>query len=331
MYFPDWLRDLPIEVQEQVRNSLPRPPRPRGSEMIESVRRSKVTIRDDEWATFDQGVHMYQGKKTFFFNGQVLRDGYSRHLIYDFEEKCTWEMIVVMHGVQIIPWCFFQHLEKLETVIIADTVTRIEMRSFAHCSNLVYVKLSRQLQLIGEGAFDDCSSLASIFLPPSCQVIHRCVFSSCKKLLVFHIPSDTELDDGDGVMDGLLTKTPPFKAIAVPTWSTEFDETVRRFIAYNREVNQLFKDINNGQEYALHRLCASYDLNEENIYQSFNDAANKKDFFKDFYHKQNAIGVTPAQYLEANPFSNVDIVNLDELSFCRRYVQEMIGEVQAFV
>lgn len=307
------LLDSPIEVQDLNR----------GTEMIESVRRSKVTIRDDEWGTFEPGVHLYQGKKTFFFNGQVLRDANDRRdLIYDIKEKNTWEMIVVMHGVQVIPDIYFLLLEKLETVIMADTVTRIEGGAFARCSFLAYVKLSRQLQFIGGYAFVECSSLASIFIPPSCQVIDRHVFSCCSKFLVFHVPSDTELEGEFGVIDNfsLLIKTPPFKAVPGPENSGEIAG-----IEYERRINQLFKDINNGEDYALHRLCASYDLDEETIHQSFKDAANKKDFLQDFYHKQNAIGVTPAQYLEANPYSNIDIVEL--VTFCRRYVQEMMGIV----
>ncbi|GFH57080.1 predicted protein [Chaetoceros tenuissimus] len=61
----------------------------------------RVYISSQEWNEIEQigsGVNFYEGKKTFFYNGQPLRDD-AGQLVYDDVEKSTWQVIIILPGV----------------------------------------------------------------------------------------------------------------------------------------------------------------------------------------------------------------------------------------
>ena len=101
----------------------------------------------------------------------------ARPLIYDKDERGSWEVIIVLPGVEIIPEGTFIRCGNVKVVIMADTVRRIEDWVFSWCSSLIFIKLSRNLEFIGTFAFSSCS-LTSIFIPPSCREIG--VYAFCK-------------------------------------------------------------------------------------------------------------------------------------------------------
>ena len=60
---------------------------------------------------------MYKGKKTFFWNGEILWEGPDwnrRNLSHDEEERNTWQVIIVLPGVEVIPRFTFCDCENLE-------------------------------------------------------------------------------------------------------------------------------------------------------------------------------------------------------------------------
>jgi hypothetical protein len=138
---------------------------------------------------------MYKGKKTLFYNGEILVDENDDFLVYDEEEQKSWEVIIVLPGVEVIPADTFNELDKIETVIMDDTVRRIEDYAFSRCISLEFVKLSRNLEYIGRFAFADCESLASIFIPESCREVHFLAFRGCKKLMIMSVPQHTQLGE----------------------------------------------------------------------------------------------------------------------------------------
>ena len=97
---------------------------------------------------FIPGVRLYKGKKTFFYNVELFWDVNSMDdLIYDTDERQTWEVIMVLPGVKVIPQHAFYECWNVKTVIMmADTVKRIEMETFFLCEKLVRIKLSRNLK-----------------------------------------------------------------------------------------------------------------------------------------------------------------------------------------
>ena len=162
------------------------------------------------------------------------------------------------------------------------------------------MKLSRNLEYIGEYAFYRCS-LTSIFIPPSCREIGNYAFQYCHKLIIFHVPHHT-LIGIKAILDTALFEASPFEVNA----------------NYNyEEVNEWVKEINEDDEYELHRACSSFNPLIEIIYGIVKRKGLRT------LHKKNELGLSPFDYLEANPFTDIQI---DQRELMKRYVLEMMGE-----
>ncbi len=266
-----------------------------------------MRVQTEEWRKFIPGVRMFRGKKTLFYNGEELWDEETReYLIYDQAEQKSWEVIIVLPGVEMIPEETFSSCEKLETVILSDTVIRIEREAFSGCNSLSFVKLSRSLEYIGGYAFFGCECLPSIFIPPSCQEIGTRAFLRCKKLIVLHVPHQTQL--GEKVIDNTAL---------IEASAFEIDEYSVYDTSINDNVNHWIKNVNgDDDQFALHRACSSFNPNTQVIYE----IVKRKGLVS--FKKKNQIGITPMQYLEANPFAE----HIDQSSVMKRYVLEMMGE-----
>ncbi|GFH61970.1 hypothetical protein CTEN210_18446 [Chaetoceros tenuissimus] len=269
-----------------------------------------MRVQTEEWRRFIPGVRMYKGKKTLFYNGENLweRNGddlNGRPLIYDEEEREKWEVIIVLPGVEVIPECTFHWCTTIERVIMADTVKRIEDNAFCHCYRLVFVKLSRNLEFIGRWAFEDCVSLTSIFIPPSCQEIGTWAFDSCKKLIICNVPEYTRLGRYVFQNTALMKKS-----------SIDFHENGDYDYENEEEAVRWVKSINIAEEFALHRACTSFNLLTEIIHPLVQCQGIKA------MRMPNAIGITPSQYLAANPFADIS-----EKEIVNRYILDMMGEV----
>ncbi|GFH47850.1 hypothetical protein CTEN210_04326 [Chaetoceros tenuissimus] len=161
-----------------------------------------MRVQTEEWRRFIPGVRMYKGKKTLFYNGEMLYSGddtFGDYYIYDEEERNTWEVIIVFPGVEAIPHWTFNFCKNLETIIMADTVKRIEESAFQECKRLKFVRLSRSIEYIGEYAFASCFKLTSIFIPRSCREIGDMAFSHCYELIILGLPQNVQL--GEEVFD----------------------------------------------------------------------------------------------------------------------------------
>ncbi|GFH50291.1 hypothetical protein CTEN210_06767 [Chaetoceros tenuissimus] len=267
-----------------------------------------MRIQTEEWQRFIPGVRMYKGKKTLFYNGEILWDDDENEgwLIYDWEEQQSWEVLIVLPGVEVISRKFFSTCEKLETVIMADdSVETIEESAFAHCRSLKFVRLSRNLEFIGKGAFLHCTSLTSIFIPPSCREIDNEAFQYCSKLIIFNVSRQTQLGE-HVIANTALIRGSPFK---VSSFFGNYENT--------EEVNQWIKGINEDDTYELHQACSSFNPLIEIIY----GIVKRKGPCA--FHKKNEIGMTAVDYLEANPCIENEI---DQNVLMKRYVLEMMGE-----
>ncbi|GFH44365.1 hypothetical protein CTEN210_00839 [Chaetoceros tenuissimus] len=275
-----------------------------------------MRVQTEEWRRFIPGVRMYKGKKTLFYNGEKLYDSETgEHLVYNQEEQLSWEVIIVLPGVEIIPQDTFPHLKKLKIVIMADTVRRIERGAFFGCESLSYVRLSTSLEYIGMGAFCHCSSLTSIFVPPSCREIDIDAFDNCQSLIIFHVPQGTEIGHGVIGFTALFKASPFADRIIhfVPNLLIPTD--FRRNQQIRNELIQWIKNINQGEQFALHRACSSFNPLEEIIYEIVKRQGISS------LKKQNSIGVTASQYLQENPYSDIE-----ERKIINRYVLDMMGE-----
>ena len=250
---------------------------------------------------------MYKGKMTLFYNGEKLWEGniyHGRPLIYDKRERRSWEVIIVLPGVEVIPHSTFWKCLNIKSVIMADTVKRIEKRAFYFCKLVVFVKLSTNLEYIGESVFSFCDSLTSIFIPPSCREIGRWAFKGCQTLIMLGLPQHVQL--GREVFQGTaLIKKSPIRTDEDGNYNRNDEEAVIEWV----------KSINNEEVYALHRASASYNPLSEIIHDQV------KRHGINAMRMPNAIGITPSQYLEANTF-----VDISEKDIVNRYILDMMGE-----
>ncbi|GFH58524.1 hypothetical protein CTEN210_15000 [Chaetoceros tenuissimus] len=215
----------------------------------------------------------------------------------------SWEAIMVLPGVEVIPAYTFSTCRNVKTIIMADTVKRIEERAFYCCRSLVYIQLSRNLEYIGAFAFRFCYSLTSIFIPPSCREIREYALADCKELIILSVPTHTQLDYN------VIAATALIEASSFPTC---------RFGDYENEeeVHHWIKNRLQGDEYALHRACSSYNPLEESIFGIVKTQGLKA------FKEPDSVGVTPSQYLSENPFAEIE-----EQKILKRYILDMMGEI----
>ena len=265
-----------------------------------------MRVQTEEWRQFIPGVRMYKGRKTLFYNEETLWEGGldGRPLIYDDEERKSWEVIIILPGVEVIPLNTFLCCVRVKIVIISDTMQRIEGGAFAYCYDLDFIRLSRNLEYIGDNAFDSCESLTSIFIPPSCREIGDAAFYLCSKLIIFNVPQQTRLGE-NAISNTALIMASPFET----NYWREYENT--------EQVNQWIKNLIQGEEYELHRACSSFNPSKEIIYGIVKRKGTSP------FQKKNEIGMTPFDYLEANPFVDIEI---DQRALMKRYILEMMGE-----
>ena len=271
---------------------------------IESIASIKMRVQTEEWRRFIPGVRMYKGKMTLFYNGETLRDRDTREwLIYNEKERRSWEVIIVLPGVEIIPeWTLFD-CKNVKVVIMSDTVKRIEECAFNNCFGLEFVKLSTNLEYIGEWAFRYCKSLTSIFIPPSCREIGNWAFYHCEKMFIMGVPQDTQL--GAKVIDGTaLIRASPFET---DHWGD---------YANSNEVNEWIRNRHANNQFSLHRVCSSFNPSAEVIF----DIVERQDLGA--FKKPDNAGITASQYLSENPFTDIK-----EQHIIKRYMLDMMGEV----
>ena len=81
-----------------------------------------------------------------------------------------------------IPESAFANCTKLKSIILPDTIIRIEDNAFYNCTSLEEFKFPENIQEIGKKAFANCSSLISIVLPDKITELPENLFSGCSNL-----------------------------------------------------------------------------------------------------------------------------------------------------
>ncbi|GFH51846.1 hypothetical protein CTEN210_08322 [Chaetoceros tenuissimus] len=317
------------------------------------------SLTDTEWVeivALGPGIRMYKGKKTHFYNGEKIWEGmltFIRHnLVYNWEERQTWEVIIVLPGVEIIPWNTFNGCSNLETVIMPDTVKRIEVGAFCQCKCLVYIRLSRNLEYIGNWAFDSCALLETVIMPDTVKRIEVGAFCQCKCLVYIRLSRNLEYI-GESAFESCESLT----SIFIPPSCRKIDDKAflrcthllmvvkkkqdrnlgRRiyqgtaFIKkltsecvkhgfYNQQSKeaavQWIRSIQQGEAKALHSACASCNPVFETIYALVKQRGIKA------MRMENLFGFTPSHFLSANPYSEIE-----EGDLVKKYILEMMGEV----
>lgn len=88
---------------------------------------------EQEWEEIEAlgpGLRMYKDKMTLFYNGEINfeenDDGECRPLVHDRKERRSWEVIIALPGVEVIPADTFTFCQNVEVVIMADDLKKIE-------------------------------------------------------------------------------------------------------------------------------------------------------------------------------------------------------------
>lgn len=79
-----------------------------------------------------------------------------------------------------------------KSLVIPDTVTRIDQLAFAYCDKFVSVKLPKALREVGAMAFFKCSALKDIELPDGLETIGSDAFSKCEAMDYLFIPASVK-------------------------------------------------------------------------------------------------------------------------------------------
>lgn len=83
-------------------------------------------------------------------------------------------------------------LDKLNEIVLPDTVTKIGTRSFAECSE-VKIIIKGAVTELGESAFEGCDGVSEIPLGEGLEVIPFNAFASCTKISAITVPASTKL------------------------------------------------------------------------------------------------------------------------------------------
>ena len=78
---------------------------------------------------------------------------------------------------------------SLTSIIIPDSVTRIEQSAFNDCWGLTSIVIPENVTSVGEGAFYNCNSLTDIVIPENITSIEQYVFCECDGLTSIVIPN----------------------------------------------------------------------------------------------------------------------------------------------
>jgi len=300
---------------------------------------------------------MYKGKMTLFYNGEKLLDNRSLNFspVYNWEIRQTWEVIIVLPGVEVIPEQTFQACWNVKTIIMSDTVTRIENEAFTKCVNLETIKLSRNLKYIGYRAFSFCRNIKTVVIPDAVKRIELCAFAYCLQLV--YIKLSTKLEHiGHGAFIYCKSLTSIFIPSSCQNIGSGAFKDCRKLIilsvpqhtvlghqliagntalikvspfksnslgVYNdnkQEVNDWIKNVNQGSEqFTLHHECSSCNPpSEGRLYEIVKERGHSS------LNKENEIGVTVLEYLRENPFFEIQI---DERKLMNKYVLDLMGEI----
>lgn len=121
----------------------------------------------------------------------------------------------------------FYECFNLKTIILPNSVVRIEQGAFRFCENLTSITIGNNVEIIGNSAFDGCRSLTTITLPASIKEIRYQAFADCLNLTSFYC-----------------------KAIIPPTIETEYNFAKMITIYVPRSSVNAYKSANNWSTYA---------------------------------------------------------------------------------
>ncbi len=106
----------------------------------------------------------------------------------------------------------------LETVILPDTIRKIEENAFGACTALKNIAIPKSVKEIQLGAFAYCKSLEEIVIPEGVEVLEGAMFANCTSLKKVTLPSTLKL-----VADAAFSSCTSLKNIEIPSGVVEIE------------------------------------------------------------------------------------------------------------
>lgn len=112
-----------------------------------------------------------------------------------FKDCTELKSIVIPNTVTEIGFDAFSG-SSLESIIIGNSVNRINARAFKGCTELRSIEIPSSVRYIGDKAFANCKKLSSITFPNSAMYIGNCLFEDCDSLSSISIPQIITIAEG---------------------------------------------------------------------------------------------------------------------------------------
>lgn len=124
----------------------------------------------------------------------------------------------------------FAYNNSLKTVVIPETVVKIDTSAFAYCENLASVTIPEGVEEIMDFVFYECPSLTSVTIPDSITLICAASFCNCASLQEINV---SENNQNYQVVNGLLLNKKgtvlqccpgSFTEVTIPEGVTKLDD-----------------------------------------------------------------------------------------------------------
>ncbi|MEM9237147.1 MAG: leucine-rich repeat domain-containing protein, partial [Verrucomicrobiota bacterium] len=103
------------------------------------------------------------------------------------------ETVILPDTVRAIGRFAFSGCTSLSSIDFPDNLETIDEEAFRHCTSLTSVALPNNLETIGSGAFRHCTSLTSVVLPNDLETISSGMFSDCTSLTNVVLPAKLKI------------------------------------------------------------------------------------------------------------------------------------------
>ena len=144
-----------------------------------------------------------QGRFIVLSENEVKFENNHNKSIVDFVIPLTVTMFGRTFTVTELRAGAMEYNENMKSVVIPNTVRKIDSSAFTECISLESVVIPNSVETIGSSAFKGCTSLKSVSVSNSLKSIQDFAFLGCSSLVPFALPTScTEI--GKRVFDGCL-------------------------------------------------------------------------------------------------------------------------------
>ena len=115
-------------------------------------------------------------------------------------------------GYKVVEVGGFSDCDKINTVILPDTIRAINYSAFSDCTSLTSINIPKGVTKIADYAFYDCDKLLTVDLPNTITTIGSYAFSGCDKLTSFSIPYSVTSLGNNAVSSNKLSRVSVYNA-----------------------------------------------------------------------------------------------------------------------